>query len=298
MSGINMQLAWAPDTARLQTQKSYLEELLSTTATTLHTLREKQTRTDRILATGPSPRTKKKRIMQTRWRTGKTIKTCENEERVILDCLKVCNNNLQALQNLEACNYPAFAEPSFTPLSWYSNATPDTRGADFWNGFGDECSPFQKQSQYLTAQDVEVAPHLTYEEAVLETLQLSARPLVDIPVRRARRLACREPQTSLLSPLAATFEPDEKKHGIAPVKDKLTLAGLLSSNRVRQLRSLPKRRFSDAAVGHLFRCLSRPRFVKEVKYASWSPGSSPESTDEEDTIMAIRRSTRLRSTAF
>ncbi|KAF2816358.1 uncharacterized protein BDZ99DRAFT_458231 [Mytilinidion resinicola] len=293
-----MQLVWTPDTARLQNQKTYLEDLLSKTATTLHTLREKQTRTDRILATGPSPRTKKKRIMQTRWRTGKTIKTCENEERVILDCLKVCNNNLQALQTLEACNYPALSEPNFTPLSWYTNATPDTPGVDLWNGFGDQCSPFQKQSQYMTAQDVEVAPHLTYEEAVLETLQPSAHTLVQFPVPSARRQAFRQSQPSLLSPLATTFQPDEEKHGTSPVKDKLTLAGLLSSNRVRQLRSLPKRRFSDAAVGHLFRCLSQPRFDKEVKYASWSPGPSSESTDEEDTIMAIRRKTRLRSTAF
>jgi hypothetical protein len=187
--------------------------------------------------------------MQTRWRTGKTIKTCDNEEKAILDCLKVCNSNLQALYNLELSYFPPFMEPTYTPRFWPSNASPNTLEPDIWNGYGDDCSPFQKESQNMFTDDVEVAPHLTYEEALLESLHLSSRAPVDVPMLKTRRPACKQSEIPALGPPAASFEPTEKSHGVPPAKDKLTVAGLLNRGRFRQLRSPPKRRFSDGAVG-------------------------------------------------
>jgi len=89
---------WSSTLNELHCQQKYLDGLLSKTATTLNALRDRQTRTEHVLTGLPFPRSKRKKIQQDKWRTNKTIKTCENEERVIINCLHTCTHNIKALE--------------------------------------------------------------------------------------------------------------------------------------------------------------------------------------------------------
>jgi hypothetical protein len=84
----------------LYTQRTYLSNLLSRTAVSLNALRERQTKNRRALDTNPTSRSKRKKIEQNAYRTGKTIKTAENEEQVLLDCLRVCCVNIQMVEGM------------------------------------------------------------------------------------------------------------------------------------------------------------------------------------------------------
>ena len=149
---------WSTTLMTLYNQRSYLEGLLSKTATTLNALRDKQTRNERVLVAYTGPRSKKKKVLQNRWRTEKTIKTCENEERVIIGCLQVCQSNINTLESMMHTTESSTtaAEYDWSTCQSYIETESTT---DFdWNGW-DDCgvSPFQKPCHHPLVLD-EVPP--------------------------------------------------------------------------------------------------------------------------------------------
>ncbi|KAF1993589.1 hypothetical protein P154DRAFT_540282 [Amniculicola lignicola CBS 123094] len=235
---------WNSTLLCLKNQKGYLEDLLSKTATTLNALRDKQTRNERALSTNPAPRTKKKKILQNRWRTDKTITTCENEERVILDCLQVCSSNISTLESLFS---PPDASSTAAEYNSGTSAYTESIDTDFdWNnGWADGggVSPFQRECRNPLLMD-DIPP-----EAGLESMARTdepKRPLIPPRVHSpppSVALLAVPPNTaysqfhhSTLSPAAACFEPsithstplEEKPIDL----DKLSISGLLATKRV------------------------------------------------------------------
>ncbi|KAF2645540.1 hypothetical protein P280DRAFT_465357 [Massarina eburnea CBS 473.64] len=244
---------------------------------TLNCLRgqKRQTRNEHALSTNPRPRSKKKKILQNKWRTGKTIQTCENEETVILECLQVCRNNISTLE--------AIVTPESCPSSTgYQSATDGTSTNSYdldysvfdWKGWGDESrtSPFEGCRRQSLQTD-EIAP--------------------EVPLDAGSWLACTA--TAAMSPRAAVFEPgamhvlqvdNERPQEL----DKLSISGLLSSKRMQLISS---RRFSDDAIGHLFlrlACSERPGLVRKLENRRWNSSSAPEVRQaQEAAAMALRK---------
>lgn len=242
---------WTPTLNSLRDQKDYLEELLSKTATTLNALRDRQSRNQRVLTDHPLTRSKRKKVQQNRWRTGKTIQTCENEEKVILDCLQVCESNIQTL---EAIIYPTGTSwTSAAHISSNSNVDSDNTSFD-WQGWTDDVvfSPFGTSSKHPLSLD-QVAPDIA-----------SSRPGAGDKLSRGLPFelnldstsgALGAPQNSTytkstLSPQAAAFEPSavhlqQPSTSLTKELDKLTISGFLATKRIDLIR---RRHFSDEAV--------------------------------------------------
>ncbi|KAF2871375.1 hypothetical protein BDV95DRAFT_606813 [Massariosphaeria phaeospora] len=236
---------WMSTLTSLQNEKGYLEGLLSKTVTTLNALRDKQTRNERSLIANPSPRTKKKKIQQNRWRTDKTIKTCEKEEKTVLDCLQVCKNNISTLETIFKQ-----MEMSSTAADCYSSDrcsySESATTAFDWNGWADEgdMSPFQKRS-HRAFSFPSIPPEVRVDEIHLgEAVAAETRRPPRLPPRRrapppAAVLPPVPPNSahiqfhhSTLSPDAACFEPSITHYPHAdkkPELDKLSISGLLSS---------------------------------------------------------------------
>lgn len=278
---------WGATLVCLREEKGYLEGLLSKTATTLNALRERQTRNERTLDSHTLSKHKKKKVLQARWRVNKTIQTCEKEERVILDCLQVCTSNINTLQAMLS------PEDQSSMAAEYDSSTSfvgSEQTAFSWAGWTDNSpiSPFQKSREGPFATD-EVAPetHLEGVEADHVSMAGVNRPLPPRPLALAapaETMCLVPPNTarteylhSALSPEAAVFEPsvthnapDDNK-GLARELDKLSISGLLASKRMRMIQ---KRRFSDVAIGHLFRRLSRHTAPQLRAYHSWTSSST------------------------
>ncbi|KAF2727627.1 hypothetical protein EJ04DRAFT_581911 [Polyplosphaeria fusca] len=273
--------SWSTTLTSLQGQKKYLEDLLAKTAVTLNSLRDKQTKNERALGASPAPRAKKKKIEQNRWRIDKTIKTCENEERVILDCLEVCRHNIQTIESIM---HPV--DTSSTTADYDSNysrvSVVESAPTEFdWSGWTNEggISPFQKECSCPLVMD-SVPPEARFDGSTLVNMvsqqRLSSGVLPPVPPNTASK--------ATLSPEAETFEPSVKHYPLAERKakevDKLSISGLLASKRVQRIQ---RRRFSDAAIGHIFRRLSRknrPQLAPKREHVSWGPSSTPRSIDQ------------------
>lgn len=263
MDAINDPVQWNTELASLHHQQQYLAGLLSKTATTLNTLREKQSRNERALSNTPCPRSKKKKILQNRWRTDKTIKTCEKEEKAIFDTLQVCQRNIHYMELLGRPADSSSTAAGCSTRSSDSYDTPITTELD-WNGWDDDqdISPFHKESRTLGILD-EIPPEMTLRGA---DVPYTSRPLV-APPRISTVLPPVPPNTALppvnsasLSPEAACFEPAVVKY-VGEELDRLTISGYLAS---KCMKWIPKRRFSNAAVKHIFRCLSSSNLEKEL----------------------------------
>ncbi|KAF2799875.1 hypothetical protein K505DRAFT_230137 [Melanomma pulvis-pyrius CBS 109.77] len=285
---------WTTTLTCLQNQKGYLDGLLSKTATTLNALRDKQSRNDRVLSTNPGPRPKKKKMLQNRWRTDKTIKTCENEEKVILDCLRVCEDNIRTLESI-LNPQGTFATVAEYNLSNSKCSYRESAITDFdWNGWADEgpASPFHRERHHALILD-EIPPEAYLDDASCDrpdtatTAPASNRPppfpprvgappssmLPPVPPNTTHR----QFHHSVLSPEAACFEPSITHFTYAEEGaknlDKLSISGLLASKRMSQILG---RRFSDAAVGHVSRRFShaRPELANaREQHRSWGPDS-------------------------
>jgi hypothetical protein len=266
---------WVPTLNSLRVQKGYLEDLLSKTATTLNALRDRQTRNQRVLSTRPTPRSKRKKMEQNRWRTSKTIQTCENEEKVILDCLQVCLNNIHTL---EAIIYHP-PELMWTSAERYGSTfygNSDTTPFD-WQGWTDDVlmSPFEQTRRGPLPMEEpmdEIAPEhpaASYVEA--ETRCPASLHLPYFPGPTSTFLVAPPNCANFaLSPEAASFEPSTTHAQLTVTQlakelDKLTIAGLLASKRMSSIR---RRRSSDEAVA--VRCLS-----STVQPRSTRAGSCP-----------------------
>jgi hypothetical protein len=263
---------WVPTLNSLRGQKCYLQDLLSKTATTLNALRDRQSRNQRVLSTHPTPRSRRKKMEQDRWRTGKTIQTCENEEKVILDCLQVCENNIHTL---EAIIYHP-PELSWTSAELYSNKSyvdSDTTSFD-WQGWTDDVamSPFEQTRKGPLLMD-EIAPETPAASYVgPETrhpalLRPHSSPETELTFLVAPPNSAYTNFT--LSPEAAAFEPSATQ--LVKELDKLTISGLLASKRMSSIR---RRRSSDEAVA--FRRLS-----STVQPSPTRAGSCPNSLREK-----------------
>ncbi|KAF2275578.1 uncharacterized protein EI97DRAFT_64653 [Westerdykella ornata] len=249
---------WAPMLVSLRDQKSYLEDLLSRTATKLYALRDRQTRNERALRDTPGPRSKRKKIMQKKFLTEKTIRTCENEEQAIINCLRVCQNNINTL---EAIIHPTEPSSMAADHSWSESRESfltSESSVDWTEGWVDngEMSPFQRQTRRPAVFE-DIAPETPVDQIKCPGLPPCSRNAVPAPPPNSARSV----QTSL-SPVAACFRPSKSSaskevEDRARQLDKLSISGLLASKRLNGLQlAAPQRRFSDAEVNHMFRRLS------------------------------------------
>jgi hypothetical protein len=286
---------WALKLRSLHNQKRYLDDVLSKTAVTLHALRERQTRNERLLSTNPTPRSKRKKILQNRWRTGKTIQTCEKEEKVILDCLQVCTNNLKML---EAIINPIDLSSNGANCTWGGPYTESETTALDWNDWTDNgvISPFRKDRIRSLPMD-EIPPEMlpdkfkltyTLPTTTTHTFQTSSQyhsdttmllPLVSLnttPLHRrlSRRATVFEPSITHSRPL-----DDE-----LPVQlDKLSISGLMGSKSMQHVQA---RRLSDVTLEHLLDRLSssvRPAVKRIRSHQSWA-ALSPQLQQEEREV--------------
>jgi hypothetical protein len=273
----------------LKSQKGYLNDLLSKTVTILNALRDKQGRNYRLLDSTLGPRSKKKKILQNQWRTDKTIKTCENEEKVILDCLRVCENNIHTLESfvypMGTCTTAAEYDSRNAKHSYI-----DSVSTDFdWNGWADgvPMSPYHRQRHNASIPN-KIPPDGVVQRPVQWTApgnpitlkQASApkRPTPLTPhVHHPPTTAVPEFHHTVLSPEATSFEPhivhSPTVERTQKELDKLNVSGLLDSMSISQIVG---RRFSDAAIGHMFRRLSinnRPDVGTAREHESWDPDS-------------------------
>ncbi|KAF2203186.1 hypothetical protein GQ43DRAFT_278625 [Delitschia confertaspora ATCC 74209] len=265
MNGINHSSTWTSTLVVLRDQKQYLEGLLSNTATTLNALRDKQSRYERALSNNQTaPRSKKKKIQHSKWRTGKTIEICENEERILVDCLQVCQNSIHTLETI--CNpghYSSTAAVLATtpsPVTYSTSATTDFE----WSRWPDN----QDRSQFPKGSRICGIPHEIPPEVTDVTdfyikrrsplpprSQNSQAAVPPVPPNSAFEPAFKTEKSSTLSPKAAVFEPSaiqyvkEDDSAYADL-DKLTISGLLAPNYMPE--TTLKRRFSDTAVDQLF----------------------------------------------
>ncbi|KAL5379260.1 hypothetical protein DPSP01_008535 [Paraphaeosphaeria sporulosa] len=250
---------WGPALHNLRGQKGYLEGMLSKTVTTLNALRDRQTRNQCILSTNPTPRTKRKKIQQDRWRTDKTIQTCENEEKIILDCLRVCENNIQTL---EAIIYPP--ESSLNSAEHYgSNSYGELDTASFdWQGWTDDLviSPFERTRTGPLPLD-EVSP-----DTMAGCTQPRSAFLVAPPNSAYTKFMPR-PEATTFKPSAAHMQLSVTQ--LARELDKLTISGFLASKR---MSSIHRRRFSDEAIAfRRFPSTVEPTPTRKGSSSSW-PG--------------------------
>ncbi|KAF1955818.1 hypothetical protein CC80DRAFT_505132 [Byssothecium circinans] len=252
---------WVPTLNCLRGQRRYLEGLLSKTATTLNALRDRQTRNERALSANPTPRSKRKKILQNKWRTSKTMQTCENEERAILECLGVCKNNISTLEAIvgpEYCSSPTNYHSAAEYNSTNSYANTGASGFD-WKDWGDETpvSLFQRCRERSLVME-EIAPEVT----------------PNVVLRVPPNMAPPQLAHTMLSPQAAVFEPR-----VVPIPlvdeemprelDKLSISGLLSS---KHMRLISKRHFSDDAIGHVQRSTCEaPRYQPELEEKARAP---------------------------
>ncbi|KAF2121346.1 hypothetical protein BDV96DRAFT_209823 [Lophiotrema nucula] len=289
---------WMCTLATLQHQKNYLEALLSKTAITLNVLRDKQTRHERSLGFSPTTRSKKKKVQHQKWRTSKTIQTCENEERAILDCLGVCRRNIHTLESMLHPIVTSSTAADYDYTSSHSK-TSYTDSADIcfdWkNGWAEDggISPFQQQCRRPLVMD-DMPPKACFDGDTLvdkssytkrppplptRTIVPPAVPALPVPPNTASS----NNQYSTLSAEAESFEPSVTHYPpsdeILEMLDKLSISGFLASKRVQRLQ---RRRFSNAAIGHIFRRLSggsgsntaRPQLAPLRKHASWGPDAA------------------------
>lgn len=275
---------WIPTLNNLREQRSYLEGLLAKTVTTLNALRDRQTRTQRILSTNPAPRTRRKKIQQDRWRTSKTIQNCENEEKIILDCMEVCDTNIRTL---EAIVYvPRSSWHSTECYSSNSYLESDATSPD-WRGWTDDVvvSPFEQTRTGPLPLD-DIAPDTTAGYAEAQFRRLSTLPL-QLPSDRKSINLIAPPNSAYteftLSPEAATFKPSTGYQKL-PVRqltrelDKLTISGFLASKRKG---SYLRRRFSDEAVAFgRSPSTSGPTPTRMGSRSSW-PGQSTLAESED-----------------
>jgi len=280
---------WILTLTYLRNQQGYLDDLLSKTAIRLNALRDRQSRNDRILSTHPGPRSKRKKMLQNRWRTGKTIQTCENEERAILGCLQVCKNNIQILESINLAS--ASRVTDYNPRkSKYSNTESSTMNlhCDSW---ADDVptSPSREGKQHAFVLG-KILPEclqglrLGGPLAQTTTAATNKRP-PSLPPRVHIAPSSMQPPSpppntarphidSLLSPEAICFEPSvthTAPNNERPLNelDKLSISGLLASKHMLRIQ---KQRFPDATIGHIFRRLSvdaKPGHGRERK--SWGP---------------------------
>lgn len=211
--------SWTNKFVELREQKRYLEEFLSKKVTTLNTLRDKETRNERALSLNPTPRSKRKKIQQNNFRTRKTIKQCESEERAALDCLRVCYQNISILALLlnptEASSTYTAGELSCSASRSCLETESSATDVD-WNGWTEdgEISPFLRKPQRFAMMD-EIAPETPVDEQ---------RPMLRIstankPPARLSRVDAPVPSPpppntargtqffSSLSPMAKSFQP-------------------------------------------------------------------------------------------
>lgn len=263
---------WTSTLISLNNQKSYLEDLLSKTATTLNALRDRQTRNERALSANPAPRSKRKKILQNRWRTDKTIKTCENEEKVILNCLEVCQSNIMTL---EALIYPAEASFALADGNWSSSRSYITvddsieTGVEWDTGWTDQAgtvSPFDKPSSHHSDPLEDVPPESAVEENWMTTAGTSSDASSYFQPHSFQALAAipgPPPDTdqlqfqSGLSAEAVCFEPYVGCDATSTEEelDKLSISGLLASKRAQKTQSgrpERKRRLADSVVSPIF----------------------------------------------
>ncbi|ORY18360.1 hypothetical protein BCR34DRAFT_582990 [Clohesyomyces aquaticus] len=295
--------SWAWMLTNLRIQGEYLQDLLCKTTLTLHALRDKYNRTQRALDSNPTPRKKKKRLQQVKWRTDKTIKTCENEERVILDSLQLCSDNIRALEIIiNPCDtFSAMYEYDSSTFqgTYTNNTTPATTDMD-WIGWATEgdTSPLQRRCEQPVIMD-DVPPEVPRMDlGNVVKLKIPAPPRarhsspdpVSVLSWAPPNTACPPYMHSMLSPEAALFEPSITHYppvypSVEPYSakdmddkgskvDKLSISGLLASKRVQRLQS--RRRFSDAAVNHVFERLAsrRPSVDRTRDTMSWGPDST------------------------
>lgn len=224
--------AWMPTLNALRGQRGYLENLLAKAATKINALRDKQMRNERIASANPEyPRAKRKKISQNQWRTNKTIKTCENEEKVILECLQVCRCNIDTLESLL---YPAGCPPGIVDLnSPNSYAGSDFSGVQWTSGWTDDDEPISpfvpSRGGPIVYRDV--APNHRFSQGLLLPDYEHKYPSSLVPDLKAG--------STLLSAQAPTFIPSfndrqPKDGGITRIIDKLSISGLLSSNCMKQ----------------------------------------------------------------
>ncbi|KAF2690519.1 hypothetical protein K458DRAFT_288892 [Lentithecium fluviatile CBS 122367] len=298
---------WISTLDCLRSQKGYLDNLLSKTAVTLNALRERQTRNERALSTNPTPRSKRKKIQQNKWRTNKTIQTCENEERAILDCLQVCSNNISTLESIINPTDLSSTAVECTVSNPY--ALSDTTSFD-WNGWTDNAaiSPFQRDRERPLPMD-EIPPETPVAQTRFRYMSPTLRRPPPLPLRAHRDPTALVPPVppntahsqfshSALSPEAAVIEPsvthvphcdDELPREL----DKLSISGLLSSKRMHRI---VQKRFSDAAIGHLFGRLSssRPAATQTRSHQSWA-APTPEQKLKELGVVVMAMAKRTNS---
>ncbi|PVH94618.1 hypothetical protein DM02DRAFT_660894 [Periconia macrospinosa] len=245
--------AWIPTLNKLRGQRVYLEDLLAKTATKLNALRDKQTRNERTLNANPEySRSKKKKIAQNKWRTNKTIQTCENEERAILECLRVCKSNIDMLESvLHPAGSPS-AVPDYNSLHSYTES--DLGGVQWntgWTDDGDPASPFETcRGGPVTCQEIAPEDAFGPSPVLVGDAALAGFPyLVPLPPHVQGYSTSAPSAVPQLSAEAAVFKPTTTKRqnevGDLSVQiDKLSISGLLSSKYVKQQlarRSFPNR---------------------------------------------------------
>ncbi|KAF2020111.1 hypothetical protein BU24DRAFT_419686 [Aaosphaeria arxii CBS 175.79] len=189
---------------------------------------------------------------------------------------------------------------AYTPSGSYLEI--DTPGTEFdWNGWGHgETSPFQQGCRNTLSTD-EIPPDRCAQDARIPKLQSPSRKPSHLSVQCKIEPPCQQsfplapPNTaytpfchSTLSPVAANFEPrvmhepsNLREASVTPPQlDKLSISGFLGSKSVQKMR---RRRFSDAAIGHLFDSLLhvRPRSVGD-RHHSWCPGSEAEQNNDDE----------------
>lgn len=256
--------AWASTLNCLHGQKDYLEELLSKTATTLNALRDRQTRNERVLSGHPVPRSKRKKVQQNRWRTSKTIQTCENEERVILNCLQVCKSNIYTLEVI--INSPKLTEPVMELPPSDSHVETAAEWPD-WKGWTDDAvvSPFKKGCGRLLPVE-EVPPEMEvnrHSRAMGEGRPLGADMTREKAVLRAEALEFKPSDAHLKQPVTV----------LAKELDKLTISGFLAAKRRRSNR---KDSFSDLVMRSMIRRV--PGHVRPASVSARSGQSRAESS--------------------
>lgn len=281
------------DLSSLYLSRTYLEGALAKTTITLNTLRDRQTRNERLLSTCAGPRSKKKKIKQNKWNTGKTIETCEREERAFFDCLQVCIGNIQMLEAIVHSTNTSLVSGHGCSNS---NTCSDATSFD-WQGWTDNAivSPFEKEARHTFSID-EIAPEVCREYAISNKVAAEARRV------SAQRPSARTPRAnrtcvstvypvpidttfsynlrSVLSPEATEFQP-ERPFGLPvhrPGKevDKLSISGYLASKRLQFAQQRSSSEIGMIDVNHRLSSMARPPLAQLQTWTGPSPQRQPE----------------------
>jgi hypothetical protein len=283
---------WNSTLNHLYGQKGYLEDILSKTATKLHALRDRQTRNERCLDNDPTPRSKKKKILQNKWRTNKTIQTCENEERAILECLSVCEENIYRLEALvNSTLYPINTD--YQSVSDYNSSgsygSSEPVGFD-WNGWEYEThvSPFHRSREGSFMSDA-VAPEALRNEFLLEnntgnlvpSSSQSCTATTVVPKVPPKAHPHITHANTVLSAQATAFESNDVhtsdgNNEIPLELDKLSISGLLRSKR---MQLISKR--------------GRPELAQIHENKSWAASrAAQENRGRDKEVRIIRKRTK------